>query len=797
MTTQLISHYRILDKLGKGGMSEVYLAEDTKLDRKVAIKFLLPEFISNDRSRKRLIREAKAIASLDHPNICAIYEVDEDLDQTFIVMQYVEGQTLSAKAADRQITVQEAIGIAVQVAAALCEAHGRGIIHRDLKPQNIMVTARGLVKVLDFGLAKTIYNKHAVDADANTISLLSATGTILGTLPYLSPEQSRSEELDVRSDIFSFGTVLYELVSGRNPFVRGNPASTLLAISTDSPPPLARYAVDVAPELERIVRKCLEKNPERRYQSARELSVDLDHLQRTLYSDTSITDESYSSTHQRASWLKRSLNRYLLAAVFIAILVGVSLYFYNTRTRGPINSVAVLPFNHIADNGVIDGDTKVLMDWISESIANSLQELPLLQKVIAPYSIFALKKEGLSPQEVGQQYDVQAVLTGRFDQLGDQITVYINLIDARDNSLIRGRSYSFLKSEGNTVKERICSQITEDLRLKLTPEEQLRLTQRETNNADASIEYQKGRDYWSKRHVTDIRTSIGYFKRALEIDPLYAKAHAGLADAYAVLAESESPRENATLARLEAEKALRLDGKLAEANTSLAIIAFKFDWDWPTVEAKFKRSIELKPNSPDAHYWYAGYLSAMGRAEQSVNESQRAAELDPLNPTYRIQVARMLYWAGRLDEALTHCKRAVDMNDNSAVAHLVLGLIYRKKGMYDQAIAEFQHALTLTEDKSYLKSAIGATYAIEGKRDEAKAILQELAQLAKERYVSPMDFASVEIALGNKDQAFTSLERAFSERSNLLPFLKVDPIYDSLRSDPRFNDLLRRAGLLP
>jgi serine/threonine protein kinase/Tfp pilus assembly protein PilF len=793
VTTQLISHYRILNKLGEGGMSEVYLAEDTKLNRKVAIKFLLPKLTATDRSRKRLVREAKAIASLDHPNICAIYEVNEDADKAFIVMQYVEGQSLATKIDSRIITLHEAIGIAVQIAAALREAHAHGIIHRDIKPQNIMVTTQGLVKVLDFGLAKAISNQQLVDMDGSTVSLISEPGTVVGTLAYFSPEQSRGEQLDERTDIFSFGIVLYEMITGRHPFSKGNPTSTLLAISTESPQPVSRYTADVSPEIERIVRKCLEKNPEHRYQSSRELCVDLEHLKRTTSSGTA-TLEADPTPRQLTFWQKRSAYQYVIAAAILFSIAGLLVYFAKGRTQSPINSVAVLPFYSINENRTND-DTRVLMSWISESIANSMQELPVLKKVIPPYSILALKKEGLSPQQVGQEYGVRAVLVGRFDQVGDEITIYINLIDTSDNHLIRGRPYRFSKSTGNTITQTICSEITEDLRLNLSPNEQIRLTQRETNNPDASIAYQKGREYWYKRHLQDVKTSIEYFKHALEIDPQYARAHTGLADAYAVLAESENPVENAALARGEAEKAISLDSNLAEAYTSLALVAFKFDWDWQKVEANFDRSIKLKPNSPDAYYWYASYLMAMGRGDESVAQVQRAAELDPLNQTYRIHVARVLYLAGRLDEAIANCKRAIAMNPNSAVAHYVMGQILTRQGAYDHAIDEFQHALSLTEDKPFLKAVIAVCYAKQGKKDDARVILNELEREAKEGHVAPLNLAFIKIALGDKENAFESLEKAYQQRANLLAYLKVDPYYDPIRSDQRFKDLLRRVGL--
>jgi tetratricopeptide (TPR) repeat protein len=356
--------------------------------------------------------------------------------------------------------------------------------------------------------------------------------------------------------------------------------------------------------------------------------------------------------------------------------------------------------------------------------------------------------------------------------------------------MLGGQQYPFSKAQGSSVREQICAQIVADLRLKLTPEDRLRLSQGETNNPDAAIEYQKGRDCWYKRDVQNIKNSISYYGRSLNMDPSYAKAHAGLADSYAVLAGSEDPRENASKARLEAEKALSLDNRLAEAYTSLAIVAFKFDWDWPNVETKLSKAIQLKSNSADAHYWYAAYLSVMGRRDESIAESRRAAELDPLNATYRLNVARLLYVARRSDNAIVECKEAIRLNPNSGVAYVYLGYLYRDKGQYDQALAEFQHALTLTSDQWYIKSAIGTIYALTGRKQEAKKILEELIPKARPIYV-----AQLQIALGEKDEAFASLEQAYLERADSLGFLNVDPSYDPIRSDPRFSDLVHRVGL--
>jgi serine/threonine-protein kinase len=789
-----VSHYRILNKLGKGGMSEVYLAEDTVLDRRVAVKFLLPELLGSDLSRKRLIREAKAIASLDHPNICSIYEVGEDDDQAFIVMQYIQGETLASKQKANEVDLKQTISIASQVVAALDEAHSRGIIHRDIKPQNIMVTTSGLVKVLDFGLSKIIHSKDPAEPDVDTLSLLSDPGIVIGTLPYLSPEQARRDPLDARSDIFSFGIVLYEMAGGHHPFSRKNSAATLLAIGSYNPPPLAQYAANIPPELELIVAKCLEKSPERRYQSARELLIDLDHLQRKLNSDGLTAEQGHTTARIAPFWQQSKYLPYLIALIVLGLVLLAYHYFPAPNPNTTINSVAVLPFA-VDSSSQLSDETRVLMDWMSDSVANSLQELPSLKKVIAPSSLLGSNQADKTPQAIGQRYGVQAVLIGRVLQLGDQISIQISLIDTSDNRLIKGRSYSFEKGRSTTLKGDISSQITQDLRLKLTPEEQVRLTRAETNSADASIDYQKGREYWYKRHRQDIKTSIDYFKRAIEKDPSYAKAHAGLADAYSVLAESEYPKENSAVARLEAEKALALDSSLSEAYTSLALIAFKFDWDWPNTELRLKKAIALKPNSADAHYWYGGYLSAMNRGEESVTESRRAADLDPLNPTYRQHIGHVLYLARRYDEAITECRAALLMNPNSAVAHMILGYIYDQKKMYEASLDEFQQALPMTEDKSYIKSAIGITYANMGRNAEARQILDELQHQATTSYVSPIDLAGLQLALADKDQAFMSLEKAYQERSTLLAFLRVDPTYDGVRSDDRFLDLQRRVGL--
>ena len=784
MVSQTISHYRILTKLGETGMSAVYLAEDLKLGRKVAIKFLSTKLTSDERARKRLMREAKAAATLDHPHICTIHEVDEDDDQVFIIMQYVEGETLASRIHRQPLSLRESVAIAAQVADALAEAHSHGIIHRDIKPQNIMITARDQVKVLDFGLAKVIQGDRPVDNEAPTESIVSEPGTIIGTVPYMSPEQLRVEELDGRSDIFSLGVVLYEMVTGRQPFARESLAATASAILTHPPPPLARYTTEVSPELERIMRKCLEKDPQRRYQSARELQIDLSNLLQGIDSGTVVTRED------PPSWWStfRPYIYFALGFVIIALL----LYLLKPPDRN-IDSVAVLPF--VIVNA--DQNTQDLSAAMTESLTNSLAKLPAFKRVIASYSVFHLKNSVTDLEAVGRNLNVQSVLTGKVVQRGEDIYINVELIDVRDNRHIWGDTYKFNQSEIFNVQEKINQQITENLRLKLSSEDRARLSKRYTENIEAYRLYTIGRNYWNKRQNQEIEISIEYFKRAINEDPGYALAYAGLADAYAVLGSGgKNTSEEMLKARKAAEKALELDNTLAEAHTSLAIIKLKYDWDWPNVEAEFKRALELNQNSAEAHYWYASYLAAIGRPDESIAESRRAQELDPLNPTYVLHVGRTLYFARRYDQVIEQCQKAIEMNSKSSVAHFLLGYAYAQKGMFKEAVAEFEQAMNLSVDNWHMKAALGYTYAMWGKRDEALKILDDLKGRYPNNHNLSFNIAVLCTGLGDKDQAFEWLEKAYEDRYSSLAYLKVEPVFDTLRTDSRFENLLRRIGLV-
>jgi serine/threonine protein kinase/tetratricopeptide (TPR) repeat protein len=663
-------------------MGEVYLAEDTSLDRKVAIKLLKPTN-ADEVAKKRLLREAHAAAKLDHPNICAIHEVGEWNTESFIVMQYVEGETLADRIARKPLSLEESLDIAVQVADALSEAHSHGVIHRDIKPQNIMLTLRGQVKVMDFGLAKEIQEGAGMNKGGDTRSTLTEPGVLVGTVPYLSPEQIRGEESDGRSDIFSFGTMFYKMVTGIHPFAAESDGATISAILTSDPPPLARYSASVPNELERIQHKCLEKKRERRYQTAREVLVDLRSVQRALDSST-VMIESVSPSN------KKKVRRIAMLAVVVTIvaLSAAGLLFFafgNKESSGAIRSIAVLPFVNLGDP-----NTEYLSDGITDSLINSLSQLPNL-KVTARSSVFRYKGRDADAQFVGNDLKVSAVLTGKVAQLGDTLSITAELADARDNSHIWGEQYNRKLSDIFLLHGEISKDISEKLRLTLSGELERRLVKRPTDSSEAYQLYLKGRYFLGKRTEEGIKKSIEYFEDAIKTDEDYALAYAGLADSYAVLASSgfgaSSVAEVIPKARAAANKALSIDDDIAEAHTSLALIKMWYDWDWSGAEHEFQRAISLNPNITAADYSYTSFLIATGRQEEALVESRRVLDLDPLSFNASLNVIRAQYSARLFDDAIKDCLKLLEMDSGQVPVLRMLAGSYLQKRMYDDAIA--------------------------------------------------------------------------------------------------------------
>ena len=767
-------------------MGEVYLAEDTQLGRRVAIKLLPLETISDEQARKRLIREARAAATLDHPHICSVYEVGEADGRNFIAMQYVEGETLDAKLKRKPLELKEYLSIASQVADALSEAHAHGIIHRDIKPSNIIITSRGQAKVMDFGLARM--TTGAIESEANTQSLLTAPGTVLGTMPYMSPEQVRGVPVDARTDIFSFGVMLYEMLSGRQPFTSESAAATASAILTHNPPPLARFAPEAPEELQRIVRKCLEKDREQRYQSARDLLIDLSNLKRGSESAAFVNTKTVSQPQGK-------LRRIAIVAVAAMMLALACLGFYLLAGREKsIDSLAVLPLV----NAGADPNTEYLSDGISESLINRLSQLPKL-RVKSRDSAFRYKGRQADAQTVGRELGVSAVLAGRVVPHGNDLSTSVELVDARDGNQIWGAQYNRRLTDLLALQEEMAKEIAEKLRLRLTGEEQKQLAKRATENPEAYQLYLKGRYFWSKRTLEGTKRGQEYFKQAIDLDPAYAPAYAGVADMSVTLGSyilgAIPPREAWAGAEAAAKQALKLDDTLAEAHSTLAWMNMNFKWDWPEAEKELKRAIELKPDDKEVYHRYAHYLMYVGRKEEALTASQRALALDPLDLSLNAHLGWHYLNTRQSDQAVDQMLKTVEMDPTYALAHWYLGLAYEQRGMFAEAIEEFQKAVALSQRNPTYLASLGHGYAMAGQGAEARKLLQELRELSKQRYVLPYCFAVIHAGLGEKDEAFAYLEKGYQERDSWLNQLKVEPRLDGLRSDPRFADLVRRVGL--
>jgi eukaryotic-like serine/threonine-protein kinase len=751
-----LGQYEILSPLGAGGMGEVYLARDTKLDRTVALKVLSPEVAHDNRRMGRFVLEAKAASALSHPNVAHIYEIDEAGGTSFIAMEYIEGQALDKRIAGQPLPTAEIVDIAAQVADALDEAHSKKIIHRDIKPSNIVITPRGRVKVLDFGLAKVEEAWEPSSAIATQVK--TNPGVVMGTVPYMSPEQAQGREVDSRTDIWSLGVVMYQMATGRLPFAGPSAHETIDRISNAQPKPITHYNDDAPAELERIIRKCLEKGRARRYQSAGELLVDLKNLKRD-------DDDYYSGVSRRAR---------------------------RRTSRRAISSLAVLPLVNVG----ADANADYLSDGITESIIDSLSQLPRL-KVMARSTVFRYKGREADPQEVGRELDVQAVLAGRVQHQGGRLIIKAELVDVADGSRLWGEQYNRTPSDIFEVQEEIAREISKGLRIKLSGEQKRRLAKRYTDNAEAYTLYLKGLYQNGKWTAEGWRKAVEYFNRAIEADPAYALAYAGLASSYVKLGlfGAMPQREAYPKARAAASTALRMDEMLAEAHAALGFVKMIDEWDWPGTEGAYKRAIELNPNYADVHKLYGYHLVHMGRFDEAIIEMQRAVDLDPLSLELMTSLGDAYYYARRYDQAAEQLGKALEMESSYAEAHVFLARTLEQQGKYKEAIVEFRRALELTGDVA-ASSGLGRAYALSGNAAEAREILDHLKVLSGRRYVDPTYMALIHLGLGEHDEAFALLEKAYADHSAWMVHLKAEPMFDAICVDTRFTSLLSRVGLL-
>ena len=836
--TQL-GRYEIRLLLGAGGMGEVYLAHDLSLNRKVALKVLPADVASNQDRIRRFKQEATAAASLNHPNIAHIYEVGEADGYVFIAMEYVDGPTLRAKIHHEREELSKLLRALQHIAEGLAKAHDEGIVHRDLKPDNLMITSDGHAKILDFGLAKLVEpqihtGSMSSGEDPTILQPHSTPGMILGTMGYMSPEQAqgKSKEIDRRSDVFSFGCILFEAITGQRAFAGSDQIETLNKIIREPAPPIASFNPNAPADLQRIVRRCLAKDPDERYQTIKEVAIELKEVRRqmqeggiettvppssasasseartlwrsetTRLQSRSPTTDSPSSAATRASSAEFIVNQVkqhktatLIGAVLILIFgvtaaFAIRSYLHAGSTEVAVDSIAVMPFV----NQSKDANAEWISDGLTESIINNLTQLPNL-KVIARISVFRYKGKETDPLVVGKELGVRAVLTGRLMQHGETMLISAELVDIRDNKQLWGEKYERQLADMLSVQREIAREITNNLRPTLSGVDQSRMEKQYTANSEAYQLYLKGRFYWNKRTPADMQKSITFFQQAIEKDPGYALAYSGLADAYALLTaySSEPAMELMPKAKDAALKALSLDEKLAEAHASLGQIIAYYDYDFPAAEREYRRSIELNPNYATAHQWLAENLAATKRIDEAVIEIRRALDLDPLSVIMNRIYADILVDGRRFDEAIEQYKKALELDPNFPTSHYFLGRVYEAKGMHDEAVDEYSRSALLGRIPPETVEKLKQVYKKSGWNAYVLANLE--AAQAPERRLPPFVIATFYARLGKKDEAIEWLEKGYEERDFRMMMLSVTFEFDNFRSDPRFKDLMRRMRL--
>ena len=777
--------YEILARLGAGGMGVVYRARDGRLERDVAIKVLPFGLLADEAARKRFRKEALALAKLNHPNIAAVYDVGEQEGTDFLVMECVPGKSLAEEGPISR-PEKEAVALGTQIAAALEEAHEQGIVHRDLKPGNIMVTPRRLVKVLDFGLARIL----RAPGDSIATESFSQTQNLAGTLPYMAPEQLRGEPADTRTDVHALGAVLFELVTGQRPYREDSVPQLTDAILHRQPVAPRALNARVSPELERIILKCLEKERENRYQSAKEIGVDL----RRLGGPSAETVVAAARPGPRRRMIRLSVGALLIglavvgAALFAADVGGLRNRVFRWASAPGIHSLAVLPLENLSG----DPQQQYFVDGMTEELTTELSQVSSL-RVVSRTSAMRYKGTQKSVPEIARELNVDAVVEGSVEREGDRVRITAQLVQGSTDTHLWARGYERDFRDSLRLQDEVAQAIVDEIQLKLTPQEQAHFARQDVVDPEAHEDFLRGLFYLNLRDGPDERKAIDQFQAAVKKDPAYAEAYVSLADSYRTLDFNSNavPADILPQSEVAAKRALAIDDQLAEAHALLGACLGDYDWDWAGGEREFQTALQLNPNSPLAHFYYAHFLRQEGKIEESIREGLQAANLDPVSVQATFIFAQSLYEGRRYDEAVFQLRKTLDLEPRFWPAHLYLGKTLAEKGQLQEAVEELKKAGDFTAEPY---ATIGYIYARMGRAADARKVIADLQEQSKKRYVAPSNFAKIYIGLGDKDQAFVWLEKGYQQRDVWLTFLRGDPTFDSLRSDPRFRDLVLRIG---
>lgn len=784
--------YEILAPIGSGGMGDVYRARDSRLDREVAIKVLPDRYFRDVEARQRFDREAKAVAALSHPNILSIHDYGTTDSIAYSVTELLEGRTLRQRLLEGPMSWRKVVEVGAALADGLAAAHAKGIIHRDLKPENIFLTEDGRVKILDFGIAQLVRQENA-DPEVDptmmpTAPMKTDPYSVVGTAGYMAPEQLRGEQVDATTDIFSLGTVLYEMATGRAAFIRKTVIDSLSAILAETPDVHTASDRLIPFELARVIQRCIEKNQAERFQSARDLSFAL----KAIGTSNALSFEAPIERKRRRLLWGTAIAAMVLAVLAYVLARSVEIDV-KPRSTAPaprtIRSIAVLPFV----NATGDREAEYLSDGITETLINTLAQVPNL-RVMSRTSVFHYKDKAPNPVSVGRDLRVSSVVVGRIESIGDRVVVSAELVDTSDNALIWGNRYQVARADLFSVQQSIASEIARMLRLQVTGREQQIFTKKHTTDARAYELYLKGRFQWNKRNADGLYKAIEFFNQAIEIDPQYALAYAGLADCYNLLDIWAGLPTNETFPRAKAAalRALEIDDQLAEAHTSLAYAIHTYEWDWPAAEAQYKRAIALNPNYATAHQWYAEFLTAVGRFDEAAEQGRKALVLDPMSPIINAVVAFNATMARRYDAAIDQGLRTTQLFPDFMPGHAYLGLAQLESNKPHDAVMSFQESQKL-QDIVVVATWLIRAYDQTGDRDAAARLMKELEKRGRREYLPPYYMAALYAHRGDRDRAFAELDRALRERTGALVWTKVDPALDALRADPRFAEVIAQT----